>query len=186
MLFRSRLLSVDNAFVVLSNAFEEFRDDERFGPELERLAGLGDKWQDFVSLFETVLQAVGHVQASVALHLRVAAAYDRELHTPEHAGTHYQYVLSIEPENLKALDALESLLVRYNKWPEVVAVLQRRADLSQEPASPPGATSKGRASASRDQDWPPVAHLPSAASRSPGARSGRDHRSHRSFPSSTG
>ena len=131
--FETRLQSVDNAFMVLSNAFEETRDDERLGAELERLAGLGDKWQDFVSLYETVLQTLGHVQASVALHLRVAAAYDRELHTPEHAGTHYQIVLSIEPENLRALDALENLLVRYNKWPEVVAVLQRRADLSQEP-----------------------------------------------------
>jgi tetratricopeptide (TPR) repeat protein len=131
--FETKLQSEDNAFVVLSKAFEEMKDDERLGAELERLAGLGDKWHDFVQLYEGVLHGMGHVQASVALHLRVATVYDRELKTPEHAGTHYQYVLAIEPENLKALDALQNLLERYNKWPEVVTVLQRRAELSTEP-----------------------------------------------------
>jgi tetratricopeptide (TPR) repeat protein len=131
--FENRLDSVDNAFLVLSNAFEELKDDERLGAELERLAGLGEKWSELVQLYENVLHGMGHVPASVGLHLRVAGIYDRHLKTPEHAGTHYQYVLAIEPDNLKALDALQNLLERYNKWPEVVAVLQRRAELSTEP-----------------------------------------------------
>ena len=131
--FESRLDSVDNAFLVLSKAFEETRDDEATGAELERLAGLGGKWDDLVSLYEGVIQTIGSTREAVPLRLRVAALYDRELQTPEHAGTHYQHVLAAEPDNVRALASLESLLERYNKWPEVVAVLSRRAQLSHEP-----------------------------------------------------
>ena len=131
--FEDKLQSADNAFVVLSKAFEESRDDEGLGAELERLAGIEGKWNELVSLYEGVIQSIGQTADSVPLHLRVAGWYDRHLGTPEHAGTHYQYVLTIEPDNARALGALENLLERYNKWPEVVAVLQRRAELSNEP-----------------------------------------------------
>jgi len=132
-IFEQRLQDSEGAFVALSQAFEISRDDETLGGELERLAAKDDKWSELVSLYEGVIESMGQSFESVPLHLRVAAWYDQRLGTPEHAGTHYQLVLSIEPDNTRALGALESLLERYNKWPQVVEVLRRRADLTNEP-----------------------------------------------------
>lgn len=131
--FEERLGSADNAFVVLSQAMEETRDDERLGAELARLAEASGQWAQLIQLYENVLRVIGNAPESVALHLRVAQWYDEKLDQAENAGAHYQFALAIEPDNLAALAALESLLERYKKWPEVVAVLQRRADLSMEP-----------------------------------------------------
>jgi tetratricopeptide (TPR) repeat protein len=67
------------------------------------------------------------------MHLHVAQWYDEKLESAEHAGTHYQYALAIEPENASALAAFENLLERFHKWDVVVQVLQRRVDVSVDP-----------------------------------------------------
>lgn len=131
--FEEKLQSAEHAFIVLGQAFEETRDDERLGPELARLAAASGQWAQLVQTYEGVLQAMGQVPEAVPLHLRVAGWYDEQFDQAEHAGTHYQLALAIQPDHVGALAALESLLERYGKWPEVVQVLQRRADLALEP-----------------------------------------------------
>ncbi|MCA9543155.1 MAG: tetratricopeptide repeat protein [Myxococcales bacterium] len=131
--FEQRLGLIDNAFLVLGQAFDESRDDERFGDELERLAGETGQWTELVTLYENVLQAMGTVPQSVPLHLRVAGWYDTKLEQAQHAGTHYQYVLAIEPENVAALTALELLLERYQNWPKVAEVLEKKVELLIDP-----------------------------------------------------
>ena len=131
--FEERLGLADNAFLVLGQAIEESRDDERFGAQLERLAGVTEKWAELVALYENVLTALGNSPESVPLHLRVATWYDEKLSQPQHAGTHYQYVLAIEPDNVAALSALEQLLERYQNWPKVAEVLARKVELLIDP-----------------------------------------------------
>ena len=128
--FEEKLQSYDHAFLVLSRAFEEGQDDERLGPELQRLAAAGDKWNELIALYENVLQAMGSAAETVPIHLRVAQWYDEHFNTPEHAATHYQHVLALEPDNLSAIEALEALLTRYERWPEVAQVLRRRSELT--------------------------------------------------------
>ncbi|MFN3201894.1 MAG: tetratricopeptide repeat protein [Bradymonadia bacterium] len=149
-----RLDSNENAFLVLSNGFQESRDDERFGAELERLAAVEGKWNELITLYETVIQEMGSDPLTVPLHLRVARWYDEHLQTPEHAATHYQHVLALEPENLPAIDALQSLLERYEKWPEVVSVLQRRVELSIDPDERKAALEKMAGILERHLDQP--------------------------------
>jgi tetratricopeptide (TPR) repeat protein len=133
VVFETRLDLADNAFLVLGQGFEESRDDERFGAELERLAAVTEKWAELITLYEGVLQVLGTAPESVPIHLRVATWYDEKLEQAQHAGTHYQYVLAIEPDNIAALTALELLLERYENWPKVAEVLQTKIDLLVEP-----------------------------------------------------
>ena len=131
--FEGRLNQPANAFEVMGLAFEESNDDERFGSELERLATVTGQWAELIQRYETVLQAIGTTPQSVPIRLRVGSWYDVKLSQAQHAGTHYQWVLQIEPDNLTALTALVELLERYQSWPKVVEFLRRVVDLQSDP-----------------------------------------------------
>ena len=133
-LFESKLDNTENAFVVLSQAFEASQDDERFGADLERLAAIGEYWSPLIETYQTVIEAVGQTPDSVSMRLRVARWWDEKLEQPQHAATHYQHVLSIDPDNLEALTSLENLLERYENWSEVVDILRRKVELVDEDA----------------------------------------------------
>ena len=130
--FEGKLDQIESAFLVLGRAFEQSRDDERFGAELQRLAGEAGSWAELIGMYENVIQGMGQVAESVPLHLRVASWYDEKLDQLQHAGTHYQYVLAIDPQNLQALTALELLLERFDNWPKVAEVLATKVGLAVE------------------------------------------------------
>ncbi|MCB9536432.1 MAG: tetratricopeptide repeat protein [Myxococcales bacterium] len=140
--FEQKLDQVESAFLVLGRAFEQSKDDERFGAELQRLAGVGGYWAELVGMYENVIQSMGQVPESVPLHLRVAQWYDEKLEQPQHAGTHYQYVIAIDPQNVPALTALELLLERFENWPKVAEVLATKIELSIDPDERKGSLEK--------------------------------------------
>ena len=76
---------------------------------------------------------MGTTVDSVPMRLRVASWWDEKLDQAEHAATHYQNVLGIEPDNLEALTALEGLLIRYESWEDAVDILQRKVELTSDP-----------------------------------------------------
>ncbi|MEE2757898.1 MAG: tetratricopeptide repeat protein [Myxococcota bacterium] len=132
-IFEVKLESIENAFVVLSQAFETTLDDERFGGELARLAGACDGWGPLIETYQNVIEKVGQTIESVPMRLRVASWWDEKFENAENAAIHYQHVLAIEPDNLEALSALEVLLERYESWEQTVEVLQRKVELTAEP-----------------------------------------------------
>jgi len=132
-IFEVKLESVENAFVVLSQAFEATLDDERFGGELARLAGASDGWGPLIETYQNVIEKVGQTIESVPMRLRVASWWDDKFQNAENAAIHYQHVLTIEPDNLEALSALEVLLERYESWEQTVDILQRKVELTAEP-----------------------------------------------------
>ncbi len=131
--FEDRLQSPENALEVLGTAFEESKDDERYGKELARLAELTGDWGGLITRYQTVIGALGQVPEAVPLHMRVARWYDERVDEPKHAATHYQHVRAIEPDNLGAVTALELLLERYDNWPQVVQLLREKVDLAVDP-----------------------------------------------------
>ena len=93
----------------------------------------GDDVRGLYGVVTGELQAIGTTPHSVPIRLRVASWYDVKLDQAQHAGTHYQWVLQIEPDNIGALSALVELLERYQNWPKVVEFLRRLVDLQVEP-----------------------------------------------------
>ena len=132
-IFEGKLHSIENAFVVLSQAFEATLDDERFGGELARLAEESGTWGPLIETYQNVIEKVGMTVDSVPMRLRVAEWWDEKFQSAENAAIHYQNILSIEPDNLQALSALEVLLERHESWEQTVEVLQRKVELTTEP-----------------------------------------------------
>lgn len=126
-----RLENIEGAFKVLSMAFEASLDDERFGAELARIAEMGNFWGPLIETYQQVINSMGEVPESVPLRVRVARWWDEKLQQPEHANTHYELALTIEPDNVDALTARELLLERYEQWEMVAAILQRKVELVQ-------------------------------------------------------
>ena len=132
-IFETHLGSGENAFVVLSQAFEATLDDERFGADLARLAQEHDSWGPLIQTYQNVITAMGQTFESIPIRLRVAEWWNSKMGDAQNAAQHYQQVLSIEPDNLPALSALEVLLEQYESWDDAVGILQRKVELTHDP-----------------------------------------------------
>ena len=63
--------------------------------------------------------------------LVVAVAYDEKLNQSEKAVEFFRMAQEIEPEDASALEALERLYTRTERWPDLVETLKKKADLVQ-------------------------------------------------------
>src|SRR5205085_7833721 len=105
--------------------------------ELTRLAGLAEgtdtvknAWARIVELYEGALKDASRpldAPLSRELLLQVAAAQDEKLGHTDAAVDAYKRVLGIEPDDTAALDALERLYTRTERWPELLEVLRKKA-----------------------------------------------------------
>ena len=132
-IFETKLGSGENAFVVLSQAFEATLDDERFGADLARLASENDAWGALIETYQKVIQAVGPTLDSIPMRLRVAEWWSTKAGESQNAAGHYQEILRIEPDNLQALTALEALFEQYEGWDDAVRILERKVELTHDP-----------------------------------------------------
>ena len=64
---------------------------------------------------------------------KVADAYDEKLEKPEKAIEYFRRAQAIEPDDLAALEALERLYTRNEKWPELLEVYRKKVELTHEP-----------------------------------------------------
>ncbi|PKN57883.1 MAG: hypothetical protein CVU56_08625 [Deltaproteobacteria bacterium HGW-Deltaproteobacteria-14] len=110
------------------------RAAERAGDHQALLAALDEE----LALFDRGAATVS-VSRRVALELRAASLLDEALAAPERAIARYRRALALEPACVAALDGLERLLRRLERWDELVSPLV--ASLELEPA---GAGAVGR------------------------------------------
>src|SRR6185436_17030681 len=66
------------------------------------------------------------------LALKVAAIYDEKLENTGKAVEHYRRALQIEPEDSAALEALDRLFQREEKYPELLEIYKKKVDLAQD------------------------------------------------------
>ena len=94
--------------------------------EPENVAAV-EKTRDFKGKYHVLmgalspLQGVGPADQKVReLLLRVAAAYDEKLGQSEKAVEYFRRAQAIEPDDPTALQALEKLYTRHQRWPELL------------------------------------------------------------------
>ncbi len=99
---------------------------------LEQLADSMGKWDALVALY-TDAQANKKLEPSLEreLLLVVAVAYDEKLDQSDKAVEFFRLAQEIEPEDASALEALERLYTRTERWPDLVDTLKRKAQLVQ-------------------------------------------------------
>lgn len=96
---------------------------------LERLAAQDDRWQDLVDLYKEVAGDILDAELQEQVRLSVAEISRLHLQDVDSARSFYKRVLDNDPENEKALDALEEIYVQTESWEPLLAIYQSRADI---------------------------------------------------------
>ncbi len=125
------------AFDAFARAFREDPTRAEVRSELEELATiLDDGWPRLVELYEAALLAPDarglERRLQHELSLKVASAYDERLEDPAKAELHYQRALTLEPGDTQALEALDRLFSRDEKWQELLTIYEQKAELAED------------------------------------------------------
>ena len=118
------------AFEAFSRCFKEEPTNEIARQELERLAAIQETWQELAALYEGATQEALDVPLQLELLMKLASILDERLEQPDRAVEFFRRAQELEPDNLTVLEALEKLYTRGEKWPELLEVYRRKADLS--------------------------------------------------------
>jgi tetratricopeptide (TPR) repeat protein len=131
-LWRTKLLDAEHAFDAYARAFRDDPAVEAAKNQLEALAALlEDGWARLVKLFEAALDrdeldpALAHELA-----IKVARSYEDRLSNSDKAVELYKRALTIEPDDLGALTALEAIFTRADRYPDLLDVYRRRVDIA--------------------------------------------------------
>lgn len=103
--------------------------------ELERLAALlDDGWPKLVELYEHALSTGNDLEPTLQheLALTVARIWDERLENAAKAVEHFKRALAIEPEDTQALEALDRLFTRDEKYPELLDIYKKKVELARD------------------------------------------------------
>jgi len=117
-------LNSDLALATLARAFVLQTSDESVRTEMERLAREGDQWDHVCEIYLRAAERAARPDA-VALHLRVGQIRE-ELGQTALAEERYRTVIVLETDNPIALDRLERLHRKQDRWADLAQVLERR------------------------------------------------------------
>jgi tetratricopeptide (TPR) repeat protein len=121
-----------------SRAYDRFQEAFRLDPtsprsveDLERAAVTASRWSDAALALGTAISGPDLDAASqVRLRLHLASGLASQLDRVGDAIGRYREVLELDPSNLDALIAQESLLRATGRWTDLLAVLERRLELA--------------------------------------------------------
>jgi len=130
-LHAGKLEDYGSAFDAWSRLLRVNPRSERGRTTLEALAGRTDNWQAVVELYEELVDEVAYSgddgpTVAVLYAERVARFFDVELSDPEEAIRMQRRVLEIEPGRATALDALDDLYTRTERWDDLLGVCEER------------------------------------------------------------
>ena len=120
------------AYAAYAAAFAEDPSSNDARAALEQLAEAMGKWDSLVEIYsnaQTNLKLEPALEREILL--VIAVAYDEKLNQSEKAVEFFRMAQEIEPEDASALEALERLYTRTERWPDLVDTLKKKAELVQ-------------------------------------------------------
>src|SRR6202044_2735180 len=122
------------SFATMARSLKEDPANEASQAGLDRVARATGRFEDPAHVFEGLAEEnEGHGLAS-ALYAMSARVYEEDLQNIDTAISLYQRVLENDPLNLNAAESLERLFRSANRYPELALILQRKAEILEEPA----------------------------------------------------
>lgn len=128
-IYTGQLGSPERAFVAYSRAFTLNPAEPRALQVLEEITIILDSWKELVALLEKGGEQIDDVDIARNLWLRAAQIQDEQLENPERAIAAYHNALRADPHNREAVEALEQIYGRTEKWDDLVKILQTKVDL---------------------------------------------------------
>jgi golgin subfamily B member 1 len=137
-LHATRLGDGNAAFDAYARAFKEDPTRADVRAELERITPLLEElgYRRMIDLYEQALgrrEVASDQRLAHELSLKVAAAYDEKLENPDKAVEHYRRALSLEADDTVALEALDRLFSRDEKYGDLLEIYRKKADLARDP-----------------------------------------------------
>jgi len=121
------------AFDTLARALAEDPAHEATQEALDRLARATSRFSDLAHVFERLAQAQQDGFLASQLFSMAAKVYEQDLGDVDNAVKHYRKVLSIDPTSLSAAEALEGLFRGVERYADLSAVLQTKAEIVDDP-----------------------------------------------------
>lgn len=135
-LYEEQLEDLEGAFTWYGKVFLEKPSDGGIRDQLLRLAGILERWAELAAIFSQHLEQTleeGETTREVALML--GGIYDERLNDVEHAAACFRRQLDANRDDEDAFQRLESLLTRYDRWHDLLALYQEAADAAADQAS---------------------------------------------------
>jgi tetratricopeptide (TPR) repeat protein len=115
-------------------ALKEAPLDERSLADAERLAGTVDAWTDLASCYADIVEASPDEAVKRVIGKRLGRVYEEELSDVENAEASYNYVLSVAPLEVDALERLDVIYSGLGNSERLAQVLDRRAQAVEDPS----------------------------------------------------
>ncbi|MBN9159751.1 MAG: hypothetical protein BGO98_42650 [Myxococcales bacterium 68-20] len=123
------------AFKALASALREQSHHGETRAEIERIADMSSTWKDLTALYESIAENLTDAQLARSYWMRSAQIQDQQLGLVDDAAKGYAHVLSLDPADPEALDALEALFTRTQRWTDLIGVIERRIEQTADPDS---------------------------------------------------
>ncbi len=91
------------------------------------------RWPELLQTYERKVDVVDDLEEKKRIYVEVGAVYERELQDVARAIDSYQRILEIDPEERLALARLDVLYQATESWQDLLSVLERQADLVENP-----------------------------------------------------
>jgi len=116
----------DKALSFWQAVFNEDTSDSETYQKLKGLYGEVGKWHSLVELLKSRLKGLDDVEAQIEVHLEMISIFREHIKSDTKVISAWQQVLKLQPNNRKALDALQTVYTRMKRWPDLVRILQGR------------------------------------------------------------
>jgi tetratricopeptide (TPR) repeat protein len=128
----SSLSDFDRSFHALATALREdpAQSETRF--EIEQVAEASDGWKKLVSVYKDIAEGLNDAQLAREYWLKVGSIHQR-LDFVDDAALAYTQMLALDASDADALQALETLFTRTERWNDLIGVIQRRIEQVFEP-----------------------------------------------------
>ncbi|MDB4980275.1 MAG: Tetratricopeptide 2 repeat protein [Myxococcales bacterium] len=117
------------AYEALGRALKEDPMHPEVQSTIERLARALGQFPDLTNRYGHLVGQVADPELKNALHHKIALLAEIELNDDAGAATAYAAALDVSPRDLKAANALEQLYLRSSDYPNLVTLLNRKADI---------------------------------------------------------
>jgi golgin subfamily B member 1 len=124
----------DQAIAVYGKVLDLDGEDLRAIDALVKLYLNLARWSDLLAVYAKKADLVSDAQEKKVIYYQIGAVFERELNDVPRSIDTYQRVLEIDPDDIQALGRLDVLYQTAQNWPELLSVLQREAELAQDPA----------------------------------------------------
>jgi tetratricopeptide (TPR) repeat protein len=131
--YEKDLSDSERAFDAILVAWTEDYANEEVTRELERLAGITQRWNELLSQANDALQQEQNPDTRLVLCLRCARWYGTELGHLEYAIPYYEEIRELDPVNVPAMRQLAELYRTTAQWQLLAKILVQLADMTNEP-----------------------------------------------------